>query len=311
MSVSFDPGVRPLAARQIIGRGLMAAHGALLGALFLFLLQAPVQILGAGSQGFWAKLTPPPGQQADPTYALLAVAYGLGTCLLTAAVFFLFPLVLGGVLGQVRDRLEPGRWPRRGFGTYARAHYVRLLGSQGLLLLAGLVITVPIMFMAVVLAFEQMSGMLTGPNEAVPSPTPVELQRQILSQPGMLMGLVIGGLVLSAVTMVYWVANTILVCDGERVFAAWRKALHFCRENLSAVLVVWLLAFAAGLVLTPLSLAGQLGFVTDVWVLAGLAVVYAALLGYGSVLMGGLVVSLYLGRGAPAEHSEPVLSAHA
>jgi hypothetical protein len=311
MSVSFDPGVRPLPARQIIGRGLMAAHAAMLGALFLFLLQAPIQILGAGSQVFWTRLTPPPGQQADPTYGLLALAYGLGTCLLTAAVFFLFPLVLGGVLGQVRDRLEPGRWPRGGFGTYARAHYVRLLGSQGLLMLAALVLMVPVMVLAMAKAFEQLSSLPTGPNEAVPSPNPVEFQRQLLSQPGMVLGMVIGGLVMSAVTMVYWVANTIVVCDGERVFAAWRKALHFCRANLPAVFVVWLLAFAAGLAMAPLSMAGQLGFVTDLWALAGLAVLYAALLGYFGVLMAGLVVSLYLGRGAPAEHTGPALSVHA
>jgi hypothetical protein len=311
MTISFDPEVQPLAARQIVGRGLKAGHGALLGALFLFLLQAPVQILGAGSQAFWAKLSPPPGQHLDPEYGLLALAYGFGSCLLAVAVFFLFPLVLGGILGRVRDRLEPGRWPQARFGTYARVHYVRLLGSQGLMLLAGLVIMAPVMCMAIALAFEVMSLGSVAPNDAVPSPNPVELQRQLLSQTGMLTGIVISGLLMSAVTMAYWVANTIVVCDREHVFAAWRKALHFCRENLSAVVVVWLLAFAAGLVMAPLSMAGQLGFVTDLWALAGLAVVYAALLGYWGVLMAGLIASLYLGRGAPAEQREPALSAHA
>jgi hypothetical protein len=313
MSVSSDPGSRVLPTRQIIGRGFAAAHGALLGALFLFLLQAPLQVLGAGSQAFWAKWTPPPGQQADATYGLLALAYGLGTCLLTAAVLFLFPLVQGGILGQVHDRIESPLRPPGSFGTYARRYYMRLLGSQGLCLLVGMAIMVPVMVLSMSRAFqelEELAGPVSaGPDAVNPPPNPQEFQRQFLTSPGILTAMVIASLLMSAITMVYWIANCIVVSERQRVFTAWRKALCFCRDNLSAVLAVWLLAFAAGIVMTPFALAGQLGFVSDPWILAGMALVYAALLGYWGVLLAGLSMSLYRGREAPSPRREPALAA--
>jgi hypothetical protein len=310
MTVSFDPGSRALPMRHIIGRGLAAAHGALLGVLYLFVLQAPLQVLGAESQVFQGKAMHVQGQQVDPGQVVLAVVWGLGAFALALAVFFLFPLVQGGILGQVRDRLESPSQPPGPFGRYARAYYLRLLGSQGLFLLAGLAIVVPVMVLSMSLAFQELAKAVpAGPDEVIPSPQ--EFQRQFLSHGGILSMIVINSLLMSAVAMVYWVANSIVVVEEGRVVASWRKALHFCRENLSAVLVVWLLAVAVGLVMLPLSMAGQLGLVNDPWILIGLAVVYAALLGYWGVLMAGLSVSLYLGRGAPSEQPDTVLSPRA
>jgi hypothetical protein len=305
MTVSFDPGSRDLPMRHVLGRGLTAAHGALLGVLYLFLLQAPLQILSAGAQVFPAKAAPGPGQQADPTQALLALAWGLGAFVLALAVFFLFPLVQGGILGQVRDRLEAPPHAPGAFGTYARAYYGRLLGSQGLFLLVGLVIVVPVMVLSMWAAFHEMAKAVpAGPDEVIP--TPQELQRQVLSHGGILTAMVIASLLVSAVTMVYWVANSIMVTERGRVIASWLKAIYFCRHNFSAVLMVWVVALAVGVLMLPFSLAGQLGFVTDPWVLAALAVVYAALISYWGVLLAGLSLSLYLSRRAPVEKQEPV-----
>ena len=95
---------------QTLGRGFVAAHGALLGALFLFLLQAPVQVLSAVAQGISPSPGGEPGQKPGAEQLALMTGVSCGTFVFGLAVFFLFPLVLGGTLGQVRDRLEyPGQ----------------------------------------------------------------------------------------------------------------------------------------------------------------------------------------------------------
>jgi hypothetical protein len=84
------------------------------------------------------------------------------------------------------------------------------------------------------------------------------------------------------------------------VLASWRLALRFCRQNLSALVPVGLLIVAASILAAPLSLAGQLGYVTDPWAVAGLALLYTAVIAYTGVLFAGLTMSLYLARRPPA-----------
>ena len=86
--------------------------------------------------------------------------------------------------------------------------------------------------------------------------------------------------------------------------AAWQKSLRFCRRNFSAVLVIWLLTLAIGILISPLSLVGPLGLVKVVWVLAVLALLYSAIIGYAGVLWAGVGMSLYLGRQPPSEQLE-------
>jgi hypothetical protein len=303
MTGSFDPTSRALPLRHIIGRGLTAAHAALLGALYLFLLQAPVQILSALTYPFQRKMMPAPGQPVDPGEALLALVWGLGSFVLALAVFFLFPLVLGGILGQVRDRIEFPHKPAGAFGTYARTHYTRLLGSQGLYVLIGLATMLPVMILSMVWAFQELAkgASLEGPP----------LNPQVLSQPGVLVAMGIAALLMAALSLVYWVANSIVVAEGERVVASWRKAIRFCQHNCVAVLVIWLVAVGLGVIMVPLSLAGQLGWVNDPWLLAAMAVVYAAFISYWCVILAGLIMSLYLGRAVPTEQREPVQSVQA
>jgi hypothetical protein len=113
----------------------------------------------------------------------------------------------------------------------------------------------------------------------------------------MFMGMmVIACLLLSAVALVYWIASCALVAEGGSVLASWRKALCFCRDNLCAVLTFWLLTVGIGIVTSPLSMVGQLGIVTNLWVLVPLAVVNAALIGYVGVLGMSVTMSLYLAR---------------
>jgi len=306
---------------HIIARGFAAAHAALVGALFVFLLQAPVQVLSAVGQGLQGEAMRGAGQQPDMNLVMLSLGFSCGTFVLALAVFFLFPLVQGGILGQVRVRLEsPGQRPGP-FGVYGRAFYRRLLGSQALFTLVILVVMVPVMCLSVVVTLQEIArAMPAGAAEGAPAPAtldPHEFTRQLLSNPAVLAGMVIASLLVSAVGIVYWVADCIVVSERERVVVSWRKALHFCRQNFSAVLVVWLLNLAVGLVISPLGLVVQLGLVARVVPVVALALVvaltllYAALISYWSVLLAGLTMSLYLARRSPAEQPEPAVSAPA
>jgi hypothetical protein len=302
MTVSFDSGSQPLPPARIIGRGFTAAHGALLGVFWLFLLQAPMQVLTALMQA--ALVQPVPGQPPSPTQALMGLGYAGASLVAVAAVFLCFPLIQGGILGQVRDRIECRDWPPRSFGHYARAYYDRLLGCQGIFLLAAFAIMLPAMAFAMSLAFDEMAKTVSA--DGGPTATPQQINRAIFSHPGMCTGLVLAAVLASALWMVYWVAGSVVVTEGEGVIASWLKALHFCGKNLGAVALVWLLSAAVGVLMAPVSLVGQLGFVTNPWLLVVLAVVYSALVAYWGVLLGGVCLSLYLARREPAEHPESV-----
>jgi hypothetical protein len=111
--------------------------------------------------------------------------------------------------------------------------------------------------------------------------------------------------------MVYWIANSIVVSEEERVMASWGRSLRFCRRNFPAVLVVWVVNVVVGMLISPLGLVGPLGVVKEPWALAAVALVYSALVGCWSVLLAGLVMSLYLAHRSPAEQPEPASSAMA
>ena len=76
-----------------------------------------------------------PEHPLDPIQISLTLLLSAASFAFSVAVLFLFPFVQGGILGQVRDRLEsPHQAPGR-FGSYGRTHYIRLLGSLGLFML--------------------------------------------------------------------------------------------------------------------------------------------------------------------------------
>jgi hypothetical protein len=212
------------------------------------------------------------------------------------AVFFLFPLVLGGILGQVRDRLEcPGQTPGP-FGKYGRTFYSPLLGSQALMTLFMFVLLLPVMAYVIWLAMQVIALGTSADSHQMSGP--------LLSNPALLACLLVISLLASAVGIVYWVANCIVVSERECLVASWRKSLRFCRDHFGAVLALWLVNLVAGLVMSPFALVGSLRFTTPLWVLVPLAVVYAALIAYWGVVLAGLVMSLYLAGSPPAERVE-------
>jgi hypothetical protein len=272
---------------QIITRGITAAHGVWIGVFYLFVLHAPVQVVRALGQSIQERAVTP-GQAPDARIVLLSMAVTLTSFALAVLLFFLYPLVLGGILGRVRDRLESAPSPTGNFWACGRAHYVRLLGSLGLFTLAMVVAMFPVGCL-VGLAFYEVEALGSAVEEA-----PASLW--LLSKPLFFAAIGISSFLASVAAMIYWVANSIVVAEQEAVLASWRKALLFCRQNLAAVLLMWFLAMAVGLVVSPLGMLDQLGIVKELWALVVLALVYAALIGYSGVLLPGLIMSLYLAR---------------
>jgi len=283
---------------QIISRGLTAAHSALLGAMYLFLLQAPLQVLNAVSHGFQASAISGSEQQPDLNRVVVqSLSLSGGSFVLALAVFFLFPLVQGGILGRMRDRIEVPDQPPGQLGVYGRTFYARLLRSYGLYVLLLIVLMLPTMCIGFGLAFQEITKVTPPVSwEKTQPPDLQQLTRQLLLHPAMLVCMMASVFLVSVASMVYWIANCIVVSEQQRVMAAWRKSLRFCRRNFSAVLVMWLLSLAVGMLISPLSLVGPLGVVKEVWVLAALGLLYSAIIGYVGVLWTGVGMSLYLAR---------------
>lgn len=310
--MSIDEPTQAMPIRQVIARGFAAAHSVLLGALLVFLLHAPSQVLSAVAQSFQSQAFAGPNAGPDPTTLILYLTAALGGFLFALAVFFLFPLVQGGILGQVRDRIEHPHEPPGGFGPYARAFYLRLLGSQGMFALFMFAIMAPMMCVGMSLAFREMTEIMNAAQaEGAPGPQPLDSQqltRQLYANPIVLTGMAISSILMAVVAMVYWIANCVVVSERQPVLASWRQSLRFCRQNVAVMLVMVLCFLGVGFLISPLSLVGQLGIVKNPWVLGALALVNCAIIGYGAVLLAGLSMSLYVARRLPSQQKEPELA---
>lgn len=271
-----------------ITRGCVAAHGVLLGAVYLFLLHAPLQITSAIWQSV-QRSTFIPGQVATSEQLVYAMTLAGATFVLGLAVFFIFPFIQGGILGSIRDRLELPSQPINSFAASGRSNYVRLLGSQGLLTLIVMVLVViPLMVLTVALVMQV--------EELSEVPKPGEIDRPILTYPLVLGFMAVAMVLVSVAGMVYWMANCIVVAERKSTLNAWRMALGFCRRNAAAVLLLWLLNLVVGVLLAPIGLLGQWGVVTNGWALAALAVLNSAAIGYWGVIVAGMCMTLYLNR---------------
>jgi len=285
-------------AGRIIRRGFLVAQSVLLGVILLALLHAPAQLANALTISVRGETPTSPGIAPDQVLTTLILS-GI-SLLLAIGVFFLFPLIQGGILGQVRDRLDSPDQPPQRFGSYMRLYYSRLLGNEAIFTLATIVAVVPLIFLSVLLAIQST-------NRLAEPPAPGEVERQLLSQPIFLGALVLLSILVSALGMVYWVANCVVVAEGQSVGASWRRSFQFCRQNFLACLAVWLVNLVVGAVLAPLGMLGQLGVVTGTWALVGIALAYSVLIGYWGVIAAGISMSLYLGRRTSSESQEPAV----
>jgi hypothetical protein len=292
---SIDPAPH---TGRIIRRGFLVAQSVLLGVILLALLHAPAQLANALTISLRGDT--PTGPGAAPEQVLTTLLLSGISILLAIGVFFLFPLIQGGVLGQVRDRLDSPDQPPQRFASYTRLHYSRLLGNEAVFTLAMIVAVVPLIFLSAILAMQST-------NRLVEPPAPGEVERQLLSHPVFIGVMILLSVLASALGMVYWVANCVVVAEGQSVGASWRRSFQFCRRNFPACVAVWLVNLVAGAVLAPLGMLGQLGVVTGTWALVGIALAYSVLIGYWGVITAGISMSLYLGRRTRSDAEEPAV----
>ena len=298
MSSSTDSTDSAPQTGRIIGRGFLVAQSVLVGVILLALLHAPAQLANALTISLRGQTPTGPGatpEQLLPVLLLSGVSF-----LLAIGVFFLFPLIQGGILGQVRHRLDSPDQPPRRFASYMRRHYLRLLGNEAVFTLITIAAIVPLLFVAAIVVVQ-------GTTVGAEPPAPGDVERQLLSHPVFLGAMVLLSVLVSALGMIYWVANCVVVAEGQSVGASWRRSFQFCRANFSACVAVWFVNLVAGAVLAPLGMLGQLGVVTGTWALLGLALAYSVLIGYWGVITAGISMSLYLGRRARSESEEPAV----
>lgn len=298
MSSTVD---QPERLGRVICQGFSAAHAVMIGAIYLALVHLPLQIVSAINQSVQQRIAVAPGQAPDPGQVALALGLAGGSFLFGLVVFFLFPLIQGGILGKVQDRIEATGRPAESFGAYSRRYYPRLLGSQCLYVLVLFAVMFPIMIFAVILAIQYAST----PTEPA---TSAEIQQHLLANPLFVICIVVAMAIAAAAGMVYWIANCFVVAEDERVFASWRRSLRFCQVNFTAILAIVVMNLVVSAALSPLGLLGQLGIVTNPWALSGLAVIYSAIVGYWGVVLAGIIMSLYLHRRNSAGRLEPAMS---
>jgi len=255
----------------ILGRGIAATHATFVGFWCLFLVYAPCQVMQAIADATRNRALRESGQQPDPEQVGLVLSfYGIALILSVAAIFIV-PLIQGGILGQLRDRLETPIEPPKTLAAYS-VYYARLLESS--FLFAAVSLGVVLLFL--------LTGVL---------PTPL-FEGLALSGPLMLAIALIGASLIIMTIVVYSVANCIVVSEDQEVLAAWRQSLHFCRQNFPAVLG-WALLLLAGFVL---HLLFMLSNAEALWALTSLALLETAIVSYGMVLLAGVMMSLYLTR---------------
>ena len=278
----------------IVARGFRASHAALVMGLYFFLLFAPTQLVGAISQSLTPRLMVAPGQPPDLQLAMLLVPLGCVNWMFLFALIFLSPLLIGGAIGRIRDRIEPVNRPTASLDSYGRIFYGRLLGSLGLLIACAIVAMLPAMCIGFATAMQLMADtMRTGQTD------PAQIQqmtRQLYTQPLFLTLMVLSTLAMTALALVFNLANVIVVCDGERVIAAWSKSLRFCRANFSAVFGLGLINIGLGIPATAQGVVSGLLLIGQLPVLLALALFQSAYISYMFVLGIGLSTSLYLAR---------------
>jgi hypothetical protein len=114
--------------------------------------------LNAVTQGLQAEAMAGWDQKSDlNSMVVRSLSFSCGSFVLALVVFFLFPLVQGGILGRVRDRIDTPELPPGQLRTYGRIFYDRLLGSYGLYVLVLIALLLPTMSIGFGTAFQQIT----------------------------------------------------------------------------------------------------------------------------------------------------------
>lgn len=245
---------------RILLRGFSAARGCLAGLMLLVVLYGwfdGAEIVFGDTVDIRAVLAPL--GDGPPPEDLVPMVRGCLTCVWLPVTLFGAPWVVGGMIGQLRDRMIGRDVPTASFGTHAEMFYVPILVLSLTFLAVQLLLTIPLGLLEMAL-----SGAASHPDLA-----------KLLSKAR---GALIGG----GIKLVFILASTVVVTEYEEPFASLKRALLFLRRHiadgvklLAAVIALrlawWLPQQALRLIcqqhLTMLAVLGAITAVCNSWIM--------------------------------------------
>ena len=277
----------PIDFAQVISRGIRAANRTLVGAVLIFAIVGPIQILSTAASaliiqggGFQ-----PPAQGAPPTPQMFAMM-GLGcfSCVWFPIMLIALPWASGGIYGQLLDRIV-GR-PVGALGSYGKKFYVRMLLLMLMYVAVLIVLMIPVWITGAVLGAGQMQG---GQFD------PVKI-RELSRHPLNVVVSVLFGLGVTAAGTVMMIAQASSVTHDCRTRDALRNSWRYIGRQTGEVLKLFFIFVGTAV---PMVLLQQIGnFLTTASMLIMLVVGFLSALyvSYLSVLNPGIVVSAYAAR---------------
>ena len=216
---------------QVLSRGFSAANRSIVGFVLLMFLYGTFQASSLVVGGLMSpeSMVVQPGQPPSPEFAML-IGYGCASCIWMLVMVFAGPYVLAGIVGQLRDRIQnPGDDSGR-FTGYSGRFYLPMLV---LTLIFSTIICV--LYLGAGLAssavmFDQMGGMQPEQIQEFQK-HPVSLAAGLFA-----MVLVIG------VSVIFNLANSIVVIEYMDAFTALGRAFEFVRRQILDATKLWVVS---------------------------------------------------------------------
>jgi hypothetical protein len=287
---------------QVIRRGFAAAHGVPAGAFWCFLLMVPLQVTGAvmnqvmfGSDLFEQLQT---GEFEDtgkmPAGLITIIGAGCSMCIFLPIMFFALPLVWGGTVGQLRDRIV-GR-EMGAFGHYGKKFYVPML--LVVMMLCGAVFVVSFA--------NGIVGQIIASTEIQPGQPMTTEQLQALSRhPLNLISSAVTWLVMGAIGILVNLVGSAMAARGRGIGDALSQGFSFCGNHFGSVFKLYLVGVA---LFIPLAVLQSLPMFVKPEIGIGVVIALSSgiYLGYLSVVEFGLAGSLFAAHeGSDDEDTQP------
>ena len=277
----------------VFSRGFAAANRTPVGLLFLLLILGVQQLVGAVA----AVAQPQPGMSPEREIGpeiFVPMALGCFSCVWLFVILFGMPWVLGGVFGQLRDRIAKPEGKAGAFAQYGNAFYLQMLLILLIFVGIAIVIMVPLIVGSMAFAFSQMAG---------GAPDPQQMQKSMTENPIFAIGGLVTGLIMCAVGVVSHMAFAAVVVDNERAVSALGRSLRFCTENAGDWVKLYFTFVVLGVPLAIIQLIPAVTQISNKTISLGGGLISAVYAPYLTLLGAALAASLYLARRSdgPAE----------
>lgn len=272
-------------------RGVGAANRTLLGAFVMLVLIGPIQVMVAVSGALMLQgnvfQPPEPGQPPSPEMYLI-LGLGCFTCCWLPVVVFGLPWAVGGIYGQLCDRIA--RRTARSYVDCAKRFYTRLLLLVIIFMAIVMLMCVPLWILGAVLNSAQPAG----------GEFDVEQLREANRHPVNIAVGVAFSLVLTTLSVIFTLIQAALVSKDCQIGEATSRAFRFVREHPGDTFKLLVIFILTSIPLIVLQQAGN--FVPTVTVIMlALGIVTTLYTCYLSVLNAGIGVSAYLNHQSAKE----------